>query len=125
MVKITDGTRTTVVTQGVFTEQYEPYGWKICDISNENTQVEELPEEVKIFAEQPKESPQGMPEMPEVEPEEEEETEFIEEVEEVEIPISEMTVAELKAFAAKHDIDISAARNKQDIKDIIKAEMEA
>lgn len=46
------------------------------------------------------------------------------ESEEVEIPLSEMKLSDLKAFAASHDIDISSARNKQEIRNIIRAEME-
>lgn len=110
MVRITNGTRTTVVTKGAFKEYYEANGWKICDKESEPEVVVE--EEVTV----------------EEEPVEEVEEEVEEEVpepveEEVEIPISEMKVDELKAYAAKHEIDISAAKNKDEIKDIIKAEI--
>lgn len=91
MIKITNGSRITVVTKGVFNEVYAPMGWKIA-------------EEPK--AEVPKK------------------TEEFESEEEVEIPLSEMKLSDLKAFAASHDIDISSARNKQEIRNIIRAEME-
>ncbi|MDY6416167.1 MAG: hypothetical protein SPK83_04875 [Succinivibrio dextrinosolvens] len=94
MIKITNGSRIAVVTKGVFNEVYAPMGWKIA-------------EEPK--AEVPKKT-------------EEFEEEF--ESEEVEIPLSEMKLSDLKAFAASYDIDISSARNKQEIRNIIRAEME-
>ena len=120
MVRITNGSRVTVVTKGVFEEVYEPSGWKICDISNENTPNEDLPEMADISAEETVEMPDSET------PEEENDSEETEdEAEDFEIPISEMKLDELKKYAAEHDIDISAAKNKQDIKAIIKAEMEA
>lgn len=111
MVKITNGTRTTMVTKGAFRELYEPMGWIIADLSNEKVQSEDLPEEEEKSPENAREERETVPEE-EIEPEE------------VEIPLSEMKLADLKAFAAAHDIDISAAKNKQDIRAIIKAEME-
>lgn len=107
MVRITNGTRTTVVTKGAFKEYYEANGWKVCDKDPEPEVVEEVTVE-----EEPVE---------EVEEEVEEVPEPVEE--EVEIPISEMKVDELRAYAAEHKIDISAAKNKDEIKDIIKAEI--
>ena len=118
MVRITNGSRTTVVTRGVFEEVYRPAGWKICDISNENSTVEDLPETEDIVAEQTTETPDSETSEVEDDPEEEE-------IDEFEIPISEMKLQELKDFAVEHNIDISAAKTKQDIRDIIKAEMEA
>lgn len=119
MVKITNGSRTTVVTKGVFEEMYKSSGWEICDISNEVSQNEEIlnPEE---------NAPESTPEILPAQTEDELLTpeDVPDEDEEVEIPISEMKLDELKAYAAKHDIDISAAKTKQDIKAIIKAEME-
>lgn len=115
MIKITNGSRTTTVTKGVFKELYEPMGWKIADISEETPQNEGLPE---VEIKEPEESSEPAEETPEeVEPEEGEDVE-------VEIPISEMKLAELKQYAEDHGIDISAAKNKNDIKAIIRAEME-
>ena len=118
MVRITNGSRITVVTKGVFEELYKPAGWEICDISNENIANEDLPDNEEIFEESPAEMPATETPEEEVVPEETEEEDF-------EIPISEMKLSELKAYAAEHDIDISAAKTKQDIRAIIKAEMEA
>lgn len=120
MVKITNGSRTTVVTKGVFEELYKPSGWKICDISNENIQNEEIPEDAENYAEETAEMPDSETPEEENDPEETED-----EAEDFEIPISEMGLNELKEYAVEHDIDISAAKNKQDIKALIKAEMEA
>lgn len=115
MIKITNGARTTTCTKGAFKNWYEPNGWKIADMDEEEPVNETLPEEEEIQPENAIESLEETPEEEEVEPEEEIE---------VEIPISEMKLADLKAYAEEHGIDISAAKTKQDIKDIIKAEME-
>lgn len=115
MIKITNGARTTTCTKGAFKNWYEPMGWKIADM-DETEAVNET-----LLAEENTE-PESAIEPPE-ETFEEEEVEEPEEVE-VEIPISEMKLADLKKYAEEHGIDISAAKTKQDIRDIIKAEME-
>ena len=115
MIKITNGTRTTMCTKGAFENWYEPMGWKIADMSEVEAVVETLPEEENIEPENASEPPEETLEEEEVEPEEEVE---------VEIPLSEMKLADLKEYAEAHGIDISAAKTKQDIRDIIKAEME-
>lgn len=115
MIKITNGTRTTICTKGAFENWYEPMGWKIADISEFEAINETLPAEEDIEPENASEPLRETLEEEEVEPEEEVE---------VEIPISEMKLADLKEYAEEHGIDISAAKTKQDIKDIIKAEME-
>lgn len=104
MIKITNGTRTTICTKGAFENWYEPMGWKIADMSEVEAVAETLPEEENIEPENASEPPE-------------------EEVE-VEIPLSEMKLADLKEYAEEHGIDISAAKTKQDIRSIIKAEME-
>lgn len=119
MVKITNGTRVTTVTKGVFREVYEPNGWKICDISEEMAPAEEVIENDSNDAEETKEPVEETTE------EEDYESEEPVEEEEVEIPLSEMKLDELKSYAAEHEIDISAAKTKKDIIAIIKAEMEA
>ena len=115
MIKITNGTRTTMCTKGAFENWYEPMGWKIADMSEVEAVNETLPEEENIEPENASEPPEDTLEDEEVEPEEEVE---------VEIPLSEMKLADLKEYAEKHGIDISAAKTKQDIRSIIKAEME-
>lgn len=115
MIKITNGSRTVTCTRGAFKNWYEPMGWKIAEISEENTAAGALLNEEDIQQENANESPEEVFEEGGVEPEEENE---------VEIPISEMKLADLKQYAEEHGIDISAAKNKQDIRDIIKAEME-
>ena len=113
MIKITNGTRTTMCTKGAFENWYEPMGWKIADMSEVEAVAESLPEEENIEPENASEPPEETLEEEEVEPEEE-----------VEIPLSEMKLADLKEYAEEHGIDISAAKTKQDIRSIIKAEME-
>lgn len=116
MVKITNGSRVTTVTRGAFEEIYKPSGWRICDLSKEDTQPEYLPEEGKISEEEAEE-------MPNLEALGEEDTlEETEMGEDFDIPISEMKVSELRTYAEKHGIDISAAKTKQDIRAIIRAE---
>lgn len=112
MIKITNGSRTTTVTLGVYKEIYKPMGWKIADSKEKKAPAKDLPEIEEKAPEIAKEEPEPTEEEVKVE-------------EEVEIPLSEMKLDQLKQYAADHDIDISAARNKQDIRDIIKAEMEA
>lgn len=113
MIKITNGTRTTMCTKGAFENWYEPMGWKIADMSEVEAVNETLPEEENIEPENASEPPEETLEDEEVEPEVE-----------VEIPLSEMKLADLKEYAEAHGIDISAAKTKQDIRSIIKAEME-
>lgn len=115
MIRITNGSRTAIVTKGAFREWYEPMGWKIADESDEKPMTESLPDNDEKSSEIAPEQPETASE--EQAYEEQDETE-------VEIPISEMKLADLKAYAEEHGIDISAAKNKQDIKDIIRAEME-
>ena len=115
MIRITNGARTTLCTKGAFKNWYEPMGWKIADMSEVEAANETLPAEGNIEPENASEPLREALEEEGVEPEEE----F-----EVEIPISEMKLADLKEYAEAHGIDISAAKTKQDIRDIIKAEME-
>ena len=115
MIKITNGTRTTMCTKGAFENWYEPMGWKIADMSEVEAIAETLLEEENIEPENASEPPEDTLEDEEVEPEEEVE---------VEIPLSEMKLADRKEDAEEHGIDISAAKTKQDIRSIIKAEME-
>lgn len=115
MIKITNGARTTMCTKGAFKNWYEPMGWKIADIGEVEAVNETLPAEENIKPENASEPLRETLEEEEVEPEEEVE---------VEIPISEMKLADLKEYAEVHGIDISAAKTKQDIRDIIRAEME-
>ena len=115
MIKITNGTRITMCTKGAFENWYEPMGWKIADISEVEAANETLPAEENIEPENASEPLRETFEEEGVEPEEEVE---------VEIPLSEMKLADLKEYAEAHGIDISAAKTKQDIRDIIKAEME-
>ena len=117
MIKITNGTRTTTCTKGAFKNWYESAGWKIADMDEIESVNETLVAEEEIPPENANESPEETPEETETEVEVYPESE-------VEIPISEMSLSELKKYAKKHGIDISAAKTKQNIKDIIKAEME-
>lgn len=119
MITITNGKRTTVVTSGVYRELYAPEGWKIVGESEENTINEE------IFSSEEKTSENYENEPSDEYSEDEEVEDKIEsEEEDIEKPLSEMSIKELKQFAEEKGIDISSAKNKQDIKAIIAAEME-
>ena len=115
MIKITNGTRITMCTKGAFENWYEPMGWKIADMSEVEAVNETLPAEEDIEPENASEPLRETLEEEEIKPKKEVE---------VEIPLSEMKLADLKEYAEEHGIDISAAKTKQDIRSIIKAEME-
>lgn len=106
MVQITNGQRTISVTSGVYKEMYRPLGWKIVGSTKEKSNADKVIDNEEKSPEIAKEDPERGND------------------ENVMIPLSEMNVTELKAFAAEHDIDVSSAKNKQDMKAIISAEME-
>lgn len=110
MIKVTNGVKTTVVTKGAFKEIYEPMGYKLWAPSDSLKEEPSLDLEPKV-------------EEPEVVVEEEFEPEELDTDVEVETPISEMRLEDLKAYAAQHDIDISKAKTKKEIKSIIRAEV--
>lgn len=109
MIKVTNGVRTTMVTKGAFKEIYEPIGYKLWAPSDSPKEEPSLDLEPKV-------------EEPEIVEEEFESEEPDMDVE-VETPISEMRLEDLKAYAAQHDIDISKAKTKKEIKSIIRAEV--
>lgn len=115
MITITNGTRITVCTKGAFKNWYEPMGWKIAGTAVEQPVPDNLPEEEDFN-----------PENSNLVAETSFNTDKLisEEDSEVEIPLSEMTASMLRSYAEDHGIDVSAAKRKQDIIDIIKAEME-
>lgn len=108
MVQITNGQRTISVTSGVYKEMYRPLGWKIVGSTKEKSNADKVIDNEEKSPEIAKEDSEGTSQLEK----------------EVEVPLSEMNVSELKAFAADHNIDITSAKNKQDIKAIISAEME-
>lgn len=120
MVKITNGSRTTVVSKGAFKNYYEPYGWSIADSEEEIVASEDLPNDDEKTAEEANES---LSEAPEEVFDEGEKEESLEDESDIEIPISEMTVAELREYAEKHDIDVSLAKNKKEMLAVITSEM--
>lgn len=121
MVKITNGSRTTVVSKGAFKNYYEPYGWSIVDSEEKIIEGKDLPNEDEKTAENANESLSEAPE--EVFDDEGEKEESPEDESDIEIPISEMTVAELREYAKEHDIDVSLAKNKKEMLAVITSEM--
>lgn len=120
MVKITNGSRTTVVSKGAFKNYYEPYGWSIVDSEEEIVVSDDLLANDEKTAEEANES---LSEAPEEVFNEGEKEESPEDESDIEIPISEMTVAELREYAEKHDIDVSLAKNKKEMLAVITSEM--
>lgn len=119
MVRITNGKETMEVSKGAFKALFEPYGWKledekIVDLSVENSLSDTLPEN-----EEKDDESDSLPPLSGKDDEEEDDEEDDEEEEDVETPFSEMTVRELQQYARKHDIDVSQAKSKKDLKDII------
>lgn len=88
MIKITNGTRTTTVTRGVYKAAYEGLGWE---------PVKEVQAVEPVIVPGPQ----------------------------IEVPLSEMKVSELRDLAKERGIDISSAKTKKDMRDLIKAGMEA
>jgi len=119
MVKITNGERTIIVTTGAYREMYAPQGYKIVDEGKETTFTEEIPNTEEKTAENIKNEPSDNIAEDSIDQEDSKV-----DSEEVMKPFSEMNVNELKQFAQEHEIDISSAKNKQDMKAIISAEME-
>lgn len=115
MVTITNGSRTTTVTRGVFNAVYAPMGWELVGSKEETYHAEGLLNTEEKSPENANFSPEGGQAAADS---------WEDDSTQVEIPLSEMKIAELKAYAAEHGIDISAAKNKRDIIAIIKAEME-
>lgn len=107
MIEITNGVKTKVVTKGVFHEIYEKEGWEKTDgLAEKRSETVELPIKVEKGPENVAEEPEKVDQ------------------EEVEIPLSEMTVSELRAFAKKHNIDVSRAKNERGLRAIITTELE-
>lgn len=115
MITITNGQKTARVTKGAFHEMYEPMGWRISDSRKEKSSSEDLPK--------PVEKPSEIKEEDQISGSENVEY-TAEDITDVQIPFSEMKVNDLKEFAQEHGIDVSAAKRRQDIIDIIRAEME-
>lgn len=111
MITITNGINTLHVTEGAFKALFEPEGWRKGKAEKKAAEEEKTAESNDL----PPLKPEDL-----VNEEEDDE----EEDEEVETPISEMTINELKAYAEEHDIDISEARNKNQLRHIIEEAME-
>nr|DAH73231.1 MAG TPA: HeH/LEM domain [Caudoviricetes sp.] len=123
MVTVTNGSRTMTVSKGAFKALFEPIGWKEVEDENfwglmgKKPLGGVLPGDDKNEAENANltgENTEDSDDEDEEEPEDDE----------IETPISEMSVRELKAFAEKHDIDISEARNKIQLRAIVESYVE-
>lgn len=110
MITITNGTQTLQVTEGAFKALFEPEGWRKGTADKKVEKEEKVPENNNL----PPLVPGDMAE---------DEDEYDEEDEDVETPISEMTINELKAYAEEHNIDISEAHNKNQLRNIIEEAM--
>ena len=88
MLMITNGTKVLTVTKGAYECMYAPQGWEITTGENEPAEKVEAPVEIPI-EETPDEIPQETDEIKD---------EF--DVDLSEIPLSEMSVPQLKMYAA-------------------------
>lgn len=121
MVTITNGNRTMTVSKGAFKALFEPIGWKEVDgnltglTDEENGNEEIVSEEEKITKNE--NSTSNMTEESYEDDYEDEEAED----EEIEIPFSEMSVRQLRTYAKEHNIDVSPAQNKRELREIVEA----
>lgn len=119
MVTITNGNRTMTVSKGAFKALFEPIGWKEVDgnltglTDEENGNEEIVSEEEKITKNENSTS-----NMTEESYEDDYEDEEVED-DEIEIPLSEMSVRQLRTYAKEHNIDVSSAQNKRELREIV------
>lgn len=118
MVRITNGKETMEVSKGAFKALFEPYGWKLEGEKIGGLSVESSSPDTLSEDEEKDDERNNLPPLSSKDDEGEEE-EDDEEEEDVEIPFSEMTVRDLQRYAREHDIDVSQAKSKKDLKDII------
>lgn len=118
MVRITNGKETMEVSKGAFKALFEPYGWKLEGEKIGNLSVESSSPDTLSESEEKDDESNNLPPLNGKDDEEEDDEEDDEE-EDIETPFSEMTVRELQQYARKHDIDVSQAKSKKDLKDII------
>lgn len=121
MVTIVKGTMSRQVTKGAFKALFEPNGWEIADSNEETILTEEITEEEEKDGESTDLPPLGGQED---DSEDEDEDIDEEEDEDIEIPLSEMTVRGLQAYAEENDIDVSKAKNKAHLIQIIESALE-
>lgn len=111
MITITNGIQTLQVTEGAFKALFEPEGWKKGKSVKKAEEKEKTPENNDLPPLMPGDMTGG-------------EEDDDDEDEDYETPISDMTVNELKAYAEEHDIDISEAHNKTQLRHIIEEAVE-
>lgn len=117
MVRITNGKETMEVSKGAFKALFEPYGWKLEDEKIDALSVESSLSDTLPESKEKDDESNNLPPLNGKDDEEEDEED--DEEEDIETPFSEMTVRELQQYARKHDIDVSQAKSKKDLKDII------
>ena len=110
-IEIKKGNKTKKVSMSMFHNYYENAGWKVS--SNSEIEANEAEDA-------------AVDETNEVDNDEansEDEWDELEDEEDFEKPISEMNNAELKQYAAEHNIDISGLNSNKQIREAIKAAM--
>ena len=113
MVRITNGKETMEVSKGAFKALFEPYGWKLEGEKIGDLSVESSSPDILSESKEKDDESNNLPSLSGKDDEEDDEEE------DIETPFSEMTVRELQQYARKHDIDVSQAKSKKDLKDII------
>lgn len=120
MINITNGKQTIQVTKGAYKALFQPKGWievngNLTSLTDEENGNEEIVSEEEKIAKN-ENSTANMTE-------ESYEDDYEEEVEddEIEIPFSEMSVRQLRTYAKEHNIDVSPAQNKRELREIVEA----
>lgn len=121
MINITNGKQTIQVTKGAYKALFQPKGWikvdgNLTDLTDEENGTEEVISEKEKIAKN--ENLTGN--MTEENYEDDYEDEEAED-EEIEIPFSEMSVRQLRTYAKEHNIDVSPAQNKRELREIVEA----
>lgn len=121
MINITNGKQTIQVTKGAYKVLFQPKGWievggNLTGLTDEENGTEEVISEKEKIAKN--ENLTGN--MTEENYEDDYEDEEAED-EEIEIPFSEMSVRQLRTYAKEHNIDVSPAQNKRELREIVEA----
>lgn len=119
MIRITNGSQVLLVTKGAFKGIFAPAGWV------EASENDDFKDEKAVD-----ETPEPSEEVIGVEAESDDagqDTEVVEEADDdddlSEKPLSQMTVKELRDYAAENDLDITGLSTKEELRNAIKEQM--
>ena len=109
MVEITNGESTLTVTKGAYNQLFKNSGWELTGNSHNSSPRRSEPK-INPFT--------GLPEGAEPDSSEDEEDD------EEEIPLSEMSMEQLREYAEENEIDLQGVRSKSDAREIIRQALE-